>query len=446
MTDPVPNLLVHALSEAAGAAMVLDDRLRVVAATKQAHELVGSPIEVGTAAPALLCGTGPVRPVADAMARGKPVAASVVRPSKGGEERLIHVRATPLAEGDERIGWLLLMDEEGWHAEGADAPVEPWGILTRNAAMKRLLRDIERAAASDAAVLVRGETGSGKELVARAIHDASSRSDGPFRAINCAALPESLLESALFGHVRGAFTGATSDEPGHFRLADGGTLFLDEIGELPLAVQATLLRVLQDKTVIPIGGREPIPVDVRIVTATHRALRQEVQAGRFRADLMFRVRVLPLFLPPLRDRREDIELLAWRFVEERNGRGQRHISRITEGARDAMARYDWPGNVRELRNYVERAVVLQYAGPAQRRSLVPDEPNAPTGGAVDLDLAFTEAKKLVVEDFEQRYLTALLEWSQGNVSRAARKAGMDRMYLHRLLQRHGIRRGGSIKE
>ncbi|HHH26802.1 MAG TPA: AAA family ATPase [Polyangiaceae bacterium] len=419
--------------------MVLDDRLRVVAATASAHELVGSPIEVGTAAPALLCGTGPVRPVADAMAAGKPVAASVVRPSKGGEERLIHVRATPLEEGDERMGWLLLMDEEGWHAEGADAPVEPWGILTRNAAMKRLLRDIERAAASDAAVLVRGETGSGKELVARAIHQASTRSGGPFRAINCAALPESLLESALFGHVRGAFTGATSDEPGHFRLADGGTLFLDEIGELPLALQATLLRVLQDKTVIPVGGRDPIPVDVRIVTATHRALRQEVQEGRFRADLMFRVRVLPLFLPPLRERPEDIELLAWRFVEQRNERGGRHISRITQGAREAMSRYDWPGNVRELDNAIEYAFVMGEGAMLAETDLPPEVQGDRGGRGGGITGAVNAPEPLPDEvPPEARRLLRAIERAGGHHGRAAASLGISRTTLWRRLRKHGL--------
>jgi len=434
--DPSLELVQRALSEAAGAAMVLDERLRVVTATQEAHDLVGSPIELGIAAPALLCGTGPVRPVADAMAAGKPVAASVVRPSKDGEERLIHVRATPLMRDDERIGWLLLMDEEGWHAEGVDAPVQPWGILTRNATMKRLLRDIERAAKSDAAVLVRGETGAGKELVAQAIHTASDRGEGPFRAINCAALPQSLLESALFGHVRGAFTGATRDEPGHFRLADGGTLFLDEIGELPLALQATLLRVLQEKTVIPVGGREPIPVDVRIVTATNRSLRQEVQAGRFRSDLMYRVRVIPLFLPPLRDRPEDIELLAWHFVEMRNERGPRKISRITRGALGAMQRYDWPGNVRELINAVEYAFVMGEGAMLTETELPPEvrgDEEAAAASAVNAPEPLSE--KIPPE---ARRLLRAIERAGGHHGRAAASLGISRTTLWRRLRKYGL--------
>jgi two-component system, NtrC family, response regulator AtoC len=429
------ELLRAALSESVGAAMVLDHRLRVVDATPEATELVGTPVEPGVSAPALLCGSGQERPVADSLAAGKPVAASVVRPGPGGEERMVHVRATPLDTAGQQ-GWLLLMEAEGWRAEGVEAPVEPWGILTRNERMKRLLRDIERAASSEAAVLVRGETGSGKELVARAIHEASDRSSGPFRAINCAALPPSLLESALFGHVRGAFTGATSDEPGHFRLAHGGTLFLDEVGELPLHLQATLLRVLQEKSVIPVGGRDAIDVDVRIVTATHRALRTEVQHQRFRADLMFRIRVIPLFLPPLRERTDDIELLAWRFVDQRNERGRRHISRIAKGAQQALARYDWPGNVRELDNAIEYAFVMGEGAVLTEAELPPevrgDEEQA-LGAAVNTPEPLAEGMPP-----EARRLLRAIERAGGHHGRAAASLGISRTTLWRRLRKLGL--------
>ena len=245
--------------------------------------------------------------------------------------------------------------------------------------------------------------------------------------------------------MRGAFTGAERDRVGAFAEADGGTVLLDEIGELPLEMQPKLLRVLESGHIRRVGENTTKPVDVRVIAATNRRLEREVNHGRFREDLYFRLSVVTVRVPPLRDHLDDVPLLVKLFLRQLDAQ---HLKKtlFTDEVLSELCRYDWPGNVRELRNYVERAVVLQYAGPAQRRSLVPDEPNAPMGGEVDLDQAFTEAKKLVVEDFEQRYLTALLAWSHGNVSRAARKAGMDRMYLHRLLQRHGIRRGGSIKE
>src|SRR5690606_20670929 len=236
--------------------------------------------------------------------------------------------------------------------------VEFQGMLTCSPAMLQVFRLVERVAQGDETVLVRGETGAGKELVARAIHDLSRRRNGPFHAINCAALPKNLLESELFGHVRGAFTGAVRDRPGHFQLAEGGTLFLDEVAELPLELQAKLLRVLETRTVMPVGGRDPIPVDVRLVSATHRSLRLEVEAGRFRSDLMYRIRVIPIFLPPLRDRPEDVLLLSRRFIEEGNARSPRRIEEISPEALALLQGHDWPGNVRELQNVIRYAFVI----------------------------------------------------------------------------------------
>ncbi|MEL6342935.1 MAG: sigma-54 dependent transcriptional regulator [Myxococcota bacterium] len=231
------------------------------------------------------------------------------------------------------------------------------GLVTASPQMRALFKKIERVARSDAAVLVRGETGTGKELVARAIHALSPRKKGSFRAINCATLTPDLAVSELFGHTRGAFTGAVKARRGAFALADQGTLFLDEIAELPLDIQARLLRALQEQEFIPLGGSEPVQVDVRIISATHRALRREVEARRFREDLMYRVRVVPLFLPRLAERENDIEALTWHFIALLNAhpRSVRRIQRISPDAARLMRRYSWPGNVRELHNVIEFA-------------------------------------------------------------------------------------------
>ncbi len=359
MTKP-EELLCTALEEVAGAALVLDAELKIAGFTSSAPELMGSEIPLGELAPRVLCGAGDQRPVAEALARGESVKAEVMRPSPDGRARMIQVRATPLHGSDGQcVGFLLLLEQDVWDTSGDDASVDTWGVLTRDASMKQLLRQVAKVAKTSASVLIRGETGAGKELIATAIHQASPRSQGPFRAINCAALPASLLESELFGHTRGAFTGAVKDAAGHFRLAHGGTLFLDEVGELPLEVQAKLLRVLQERTVIPVGGTEPIVVDVRVVSATHRSLRKAVASGDFRADLMYRLRVVPLYLPTLAQRPSDIELLAWHFVEQLAAEQARQVQRITPGALRVLEAYEWPGNVRELRNAIEYALHLK---------------------------------------------------------------------------------------
>jgi len=322
-------------------------------------------------------------------------------------------------------------------------------LVGTSVAMRRMFGLLDRVAKSEANVLIQGESGTGKEAIATEIVRRGPRADAPLLVVDCGAISPSLIESELFGHVRGAFTGAERDRVGAFAEADGGTILLDEIGELPLEMQPKLLRVLESGHIRRVGENRTQPVNVRVIAATNRRLEREVNHGRFREDLYFRLSVVTIRVPPLRDHLEDLPLLVNLFLTQL---GSSHLKKtlFTDEVLGDLGRYDWPGNVRELRNYVERAVVLQYAGPAQRRSFLPDEPGAPAGGEggdeVDLDQAFTEAKKRVVEDFERRYLEALLQWSQGNVSRAARKAGMDRMYLHRLLQRHGIRRGGSIKE
>jgi transcriptional regulator with PAS, ATPase and Fis domain len=237
----------------------------------------------------------------------------------------------------------------------SDDHVNFYGMVSAHPSMRELFRVIERIAKEEVTVLIRGETGSGKELVAEALHKLSPRKKGPFRPINCAAIPPNLLESELFGHSKGAFTGAIRDVPGHFSAAHKGTIFLDEVAEIPLDLQAKLLRVLETRTVIPVGAREAIPIDVRIVSATHRSLRREVEAGRFRADLMYRLRVFPLYLPPLREREGDPEVLTAHFIEALNRVSQRQILSVHPSARDILASYNYPGNVRELQN------ILQYA-------------------------------------------------------------------------------------
>jgi len=437
-TEARERLLLAALSEVAGAALVLDDRLRVVGATEEAEDAVGNPVDVGVQAPALLCGTGDVRPVAEALAEGRAVTTHIERPAREGGDRHVHVRATPIG-GDPPIGWVLLLDP-GEASSGPQGTVERWGLITRDPGMKRLLRDVEKVAKSDTSVLVRGETGSGKELIARAIHSASPRAEGPFRAINCAALPPTLLESELFGHVRGAFTGAVRDVKGHFELASGGTLFLDEIAELPLELQAKLLRVVQERVIVPVGGRDPVDVDVRLVTATHRSLRAEVEEGRFRADLMYRVRVIPLFLPSLRERPDDVELLAWRFVEERNAVSERRVERISPGAVRALEAYDWPGNVRELVNAVEYAFVMGE-GPVLTEAELPPEVRGEEAGAPEpLAGAPSTAVRANLPPEARRILTAI-ERAGGHHGRAAASLGISRTTLWRRLKKYGLDEG-----
>ena len=430
-----PELIALALGEVAGAALVLDTALRVVAATPAAERILG-PIRPLTSAPAVLCGDAVERPVAEALAAGRPVTATIPRPRPEGGTWEVRVRATPLGDGR---GWVVLLSAEA-HAGDVDAPVLNRGMWTQDAGMKRLFQLIEKVARTDASVLVRGETGAGKELVARALHDASPRHGRPFVALNCAALPPALLESELFGHVRGAFTGAVRDNPGHFRLASGGTLFLDEVAELPLELQAKLLRVLETHTVIPVGGGDAIPVDVRVVAATHRALRAAVAEGRFRADLLYRLRVVPLFLPPLRARAGDVALLADRLITERNEHGGRRVERIAPGALAALTRYSWPGNVRELRNAIEYAFVVGE-GPLLTVAELPPEIADP---GVDPEVAPSPVNSpppLVDEGAagpEVQRIRRALERASGNRERAARMLGFSRATLWRRMRSLGL--------
>jgi transcriptional regulator with PAS, ATPase and Fis domain len=430
------DLLTRALEETVGAAMVLDSALRIVEWTDPAAKVLGPGLRRALRAPRFLCGESEVRPVAEALARGTPIGAYVQRPGPDGSEMTLRVTATPIGGCEAPVGWLLLFDHVDTSEHGREALTDFHGMLTVHREMTQLFERARRAARSEANVLVRGETGSGKELLARAIHEESTRAAGPFRALNCAALPASLLETQLFGHVRGAFTGAVRDEPGHLRLADGGTIFLDEVAELPLELQAKLLRVLEDRKVLPVGGREPVPVDVRVVSATHRSLRREVTEGRFRADLMYRLRVLPLFIPPLRDRVGDIELLARRFLASRaQQEGDRDLE-LSGAAIRAMKAYAWPGNVRELKNAIEYAAVMTHGRLVAETDLPPEIINeVPTDHDHLNNGAPPDSRPM---NQEARRILRALERSAGSRERAAQLLGISRVTLWRKLRALGI--------
>jgi DNA-binding NtrC family response regulator len=307
------------------------------------------------------------------------------------------------------------------------------GLRGRSPAMRRMMAKIERAAASDVSVLVIGESGTGKEVVARGLHELGRRALGPFVAVDCGALSPALVASELFGHERGAFTGADRQHVGAFERAHGGTLFLDEIGELPSALQASLLGALERRTMRRVGGTADIAVDVRVVSATNRDLRAEVNSGAFRLDLYYRLAVVSLAMPPLREHPEDIELLVAHFLREAGHTGA--VGDVFAPATmRALAGHRWPGNVRELRNLVEATLAMGEPPPL----------DAALGGDADpiarvLVLGYREARQQILHDFEARYLTALLERNDGNISRAARAAGMDRSHLAELLARHKLR-------
>jgi two-component system NtrC family response regulator len=311
-------------------------------------------------------------------------------------------------------------------------------IVHGGGGMADMLATADRVAASDATVLIRGESGTGKELVARRIHARSSRADGPFVSVSCAALPAELLESELFGHTRGAFTGAVRARQGRFRAADTGTLFLDEIGELPRPLQGKLLRVLQERAVDVLGRDTPIPVDIRLVAATNRELRADVDTGEFREDLFYRLAVVEVPIPPLRTRPEDIEPLARHFVALHGGE---QALEIDDEAIAALGRRRWPGNVRELENACERMAILATRGRVRADDL-PPEVNAGGGGATGDDAWLDQLPEgLSLVDLEKRAIEHALRRTGGNLSAAARRLGVPRHILIYRVEKHGIPRG-----
>jgi transcriptional regulator with PAS, ATPase and Fis domain len=336
----------------------------------------------------------------------------------GGIEVLVATGPPQIEEGVLGETVLLPPDADEFH-----------GLVSRDAAMKRAFQTIRNVGETDATVLVRGESGSGKELVARGIHLESHRAKGPFVAVNCAALTPGLLESELFGHVRGAFTGAVNDRKGLFEQAQGGTLFLDEVAELPIEMQSKLLRVLEERVVTPVGASKEIAVDVRVVAATHRALRREVDAGRFREDLMYRLRVVPILIPPLRDRGGDVEVLLRFFLRRFNKNGPRHVETIAPDAMRALLNHRWPGNVRELRNVVEYAFAVGRGEELLLEELPPE---------------FDDERSVAIEDgkggeqSERERIREALQLEGGAVNAAAKRLGMSRATFWRKRQKHGL--------
>jgi len=295
------------------------------------------------------------------------------------------------------------------------------GMYTSSPEMRELFAVIERVGRSESSVLVRGETGTGKELVARALVASSSRAKKPFRAINCATLTPDLLASELFGHKKGSFTGAVRDHQGLFKQADGGTIFLDEVAELPLGLQSQLLRVLQERCFIPVGGTQTQEVDVRVIAATNKALRSQVAQGLFREDLMYRIRVIPLFLPPLTERSGDVHALLWKFIDDFNETGHRKIESISDAAYTLLLGYDWPGNIRELHNVVEYAFVLGTSSEIQALDLPPElRGDPPISNRSRGD--------------EREAILQALEEAGGRKGEAAKRLGMSRSTLWRKMK------------
>jgi DNA-binding NtrC family response regulator len=370
------------------------------------------------------------------------------------------IRVTPVSRG---------------HVSRIAVPAQFGAIVGHSVAMQRLFGVLERVAASEIDVLIHGESGTGKELVATELVQRSARADGPVVVVDCGSISPNLVESELFGHVRGAFTGADREREGAFEAADGGTLFLDEIGELPLELQPKLLRALEAREVRRVGQTKMKRIDVRVIAATNRDLEREVNRGRFREDLYYRLAKVSVRVPPLRDRLEDIPLLVRNFLAALGGRDATKL--FSQAVIEEMQLHDWPGNVRELKNYIERSVVLDDVPPPSRRSGTMRAYGRPalgeggaagagqgsaSGSAVEApirnadermelksepprldasDVPFRIAKEAAIATFEKSYLGPLIERCNGNVSQAARAAKMDRMYLHQLAQKHGFKVG-----
>jgi DNA-binding NtrC family response regulator len=312
-------------------------------------------------------------------------------------------------------------------------------VLTQSPAMHEVFEVLRSLADLDTTVLIHGETGVGKELLARSLHFSGARRDKPFVPVNCAAIPEELFESELFGFRKGSFTGATETRRGLFQMANSGTLLLDEIGEMPLPLQSKLLRAIEDKRVAPIGSDRVLEIDVRFIATTNKDLQAEVDRGTFRRDLFYRLSVMPVQVPPLRERAGDIPMLAQHFLESSARRSKKTVRAIAPAAMQALCRYGWPGNVRELENVIERAVIV-----AKGDTISDVEPFLTGGGArprVDFGLPFREAKARVVEEFERAYITGILEREGGKLTAAAKHADMDPKNFSEKLTRYGLRRG-----
>jgi two-component system, NtrC family, response regulator GlrR len=352
------------------------------------------------------------------------------------------VDGVPVVKAPLRSGAVLTLGRTRLRVDLGDKPdrvtlstKKKFGVMVGSSPeMRRCFALLEKAAASDATVLLRGETGTGKELAAESLHREGARKEGPFVVVDCASIPANLLESELFGHERGAFTGAVAQHKGAFEAASGGTIFLDEIGELPLDLQPKLLRVLESRQVKRVGGRAYFDADVRVVAATHRDLEAEVNAQRFRSDLFYRLAVLEVRIPPLRQRADDLPLLVQHLLAQLGAQDRPQLR--TAEFLDGLRHHSWPGNVRELRNYVERCLALDESMPPGKSDEPPPTDVAP---AIDVTRPFKSARDQWLGDFERRYLAGVLEAHQGNVAAAARAAGLDRIYFYRLLWKYGLK-------
>jgi two-component system NtrC family response regulator len=307
-------------------------------------------------------------------------------------------------------------------------------IVGTSEKVREVLETAGRVASSDASVLITGESGTGKELLARGIHYSSPRANGPFVAVNCAAIPETLIESELFGHVKGAFTGAIRDKEGKFELADGGTLFLDEIGELRVDLQSKILRALQEKTVDRVGGSRPVPVDARVIAATNRDIERAVKDGKFREDIYYRLSVITLHMPPLRERKEDIPILAEHFLKKYN---KSEPVTLSPDTLEALKAYGWPGNVRELENVIQRASVLRRGNEITRAEL-PDKLTKEERGVEDIILNLPE-EGISLEELEKSLIIKALEKHKGNQTRAAEYLGITRPTLIYRMEKYGLK-------
>lgn len=314
-------------------------------------------------------------------------------------------------------------------------------IIGKSEKMQDIFRVIDKIADSDSTIIIHGESGTGKGLVARAIHHNSYRKNKPFISINCGAIPENLLESELFGHVRGAFTGATSPKPGKFELADGGTVFLDEIGDMSAELQVKVLRVLEDREFEQVGGSKTIKVDVRIIAATHRDLEEEVQKGTFREDLYYRLNVIPVTLPPLRERKSDIQLLIFHFLNQFNNKNNKDVKGVSDEAMKIMINYFWPGNVRELKNIAERIVVLKGAGEISPQDLPENLKRGKKSLASRQNMEISADGihlSTAVSDFEKSLILQSLEKTEWVKNKAARLLHLNRTTLVEKIKRHHL--------
>jgi transcriptional regulator with PAS, ATPase and Fis domain len=375
----------------------------------------------------------------------------------------VPVRAHALADGDQiRVGDSVFLFAAGTRPDADTIPAEsttgaavvldpPSGgqvtftsaeqirhdLVGQSPAIVEVLTRIGRAAAASSTVLIQGESGTGKELIARAIHANSARASAPFVAINCAAIPDGLIESELFGHERGAFTGALAQKRGRIEIASGGTVFFDEIGELSVSLQAKLLRVLQERQVDRVGGTKPIPVDIRVLAATNLDLARAVKDGAFRSDLFYRLNVITITVPPLRERSGDVSLLIWYFLRKHAGNCKRKLRGLTPQARRVLTHYDWPGNVRELENAIERAVVMSTSDWIDINDL-PEHVLEATPRQDDGDDYHAR-----VNHAKREAIRKALDLSGGNIAQAARQLKLQPTYLHRLIKNLGLRDSGS---